>query len=141
MIRGYGRLKRQPRLLVAICAAAFLLIATASQASHLFSDTAGHTTVEQTVGDNNGTDDGYDTLATKVGQNRVVRDGASEGDTSFPNAQGGRDARRQSISYFAQLTDFQLADEESPGRVEFLDRSPAGAQCRMAAAGGTAARS
>ena len=81
MIGGYGRLKRQPRLLVAICAAAFLLIATAStQASHLFSDTAGHTTVEQTVGDDNGTNDGYDTLATKAGQNRVVRDGASEGD-------------------------------------------------------------
>src|ERR687896_831122 len=33
----------------------------------------------------------------------------------------GRDIRRVSLAYFGQLADFQLADEESPARVEFLD--------------------
>jgi hypothetical protein len=108
---------------VVLAALAFLLIAVASTpASHLFSDTAGHTTNEQIVADNNATNDGYDTLATKTpGFNYVVRDGASEANPSFPNAPAGRDTRRRSLSYFAQLTDFQLADEESPARVEFLD--------------------
>ena len=36
-------------------------------------------------------------------------------------AQSGRETRRTSLSYFGQLSDYQLADEESPGRVEFLD--------------------
>jgi hypothetical protein len=35
--------------------------------------------------------------------------------------QAGREARRTSIAYFGQLSDFQLADEESPARAEFLD--------------------
>ena len=33
----------------------------------------------------------------------------------------GRLARRRSLLYFAQLSDFQLADEESPARAEVLD--------------------
>ena len=41
-------------------------------------------------------------------------------------AEGGRGDRRRSLAYFAQLTDFQLADEESPARVEFLDSDPSG---------------
>ena len=36
-------------------------------------------------------------------------------------AKPGRELRRRSLAYFSQLTDFQLADEESPARVEFLD--------------------
>ena len=36
-------------------------------------------------------------------------------------AKGGRAARRTSLAYFGQLSDFQLADEESPARVEPLD--------------------
>jgi uncharacterized repeat protein (TIGR01451 family) len=52
----------------------------------------------------------------------IVRDGTSEGDSRFPTAQAGRDGRRRSLNYFAQLTDFQLADEESPARVEFADQ-------------------
>ncbi len=36
-------------------------------------------------------------------------------------AQAGRESRRASLTYFAQLSDFQLADEESPARVEFSD--------------------
>ena len=37
-------------------------------------------------------------------------------------AKPGRAQRRRSLAYFSQLTDFQLADEESPARVEFLDQ-------------------
>ena len=36
----------------------------------------------------------------------------------------GRAGRRRSLAYFGQITDFQLADEESPARVEFLDVDP-----------------
>src|SRR5947207_3314992 len=36
-------------------------------------------------------------------------------------AKPGREQRRRSLTYFAQLSDFQLADEESPARVEVLD--------------------
>ena len=36
-------------------------------------------------------------------------------------AQSGRSARRQSLVYFGHLSDFQLTDEESPTRVEFID--------------------
>jgi metallophosphoesterase (TIGR03767 family) len=38
--------------------------------------------------------------------------------------QDGRAARRRSLAYFGQITDFQLADEESPARVEFADVDP-----------------
>jgi hypothetical protein len=121
-VEGARRLMRAPFGAVIAALAVLLLGVGSAAATHLFSNTAGHTTEEQLVADDNGTNNGYDTLATKTpGQSRIVRDGASESDTSFPNAQSGRDTRRQSLSYFAQLTDFQLADEESPGRVEFLD--------------------
>jgi metallophosphoesterase (TIGR03767 family) len=57
----------------------------------------------------------YSTLRTGPGWKRVVRDdlGAAP--------QRGRSVRRRSLTYFAQLSDFQLADEESPARVETLD--------------------
>ena len=38
----------------------------------------------------------------------------------------GREAGRVSLAYFGQITDFQLADEESLARVEFLDPDPSG---------------
>src|SRR5436305_10744142 len=53
-------------------------------------------------------------LTTAPGWPRVVRQ-------ELTPAQAGRAARRGSLLYFAQLTDFQLADEESPARVEWLD--------------------
>ena len=37
------------------------------------------------------------------------------------SAKAGRAERRTSLAYFGQLSDFQLADEESPARVEFVD--------------------
>ncbi|HEU4702727.1 MAG TPA: hypothetical protein VFS37_09620, partial [Conexibacter sp.] len=42
-------------------------------------------------------------------------------------AQAGRETRRRSLTYFAQLSDFQLADEESPARVEAADSLAGGA--------------
>ena len=56
----------------------------------------------------------YSTLNAGPGWARVVRQDLAAGATA-------RSSRRQSLLYFAQLTDFQLADEESPSRVEFLD--------------------
>ena len=101
------------------------LVATA-QAGHLFSDVAGHTTLERTIG---GADpaDGYAALSSDPASGSyVVRDGAGEGDPAIPDAQPGRADRRRSLVYMGQLTDFQLADEESPTRVEFLDQEPTG---------------
>jgi hypothetical protein len=101
-------------LLVALALALPLAVVAASQASHLFSDTAGHTTTEQLVkgGD---PDLGYSNLQVQQpGESYMVRDPAGV-------AQAGRDGRRRSLAYMGQLTDFQLADEESPARVEFLD--------------------
>jgi metallophosphoesterase (TIGR03767 family) len=37
-------------------------------------------------------------------------------------AQAGRETRRRPLLFFAQMTDFQLVDEESPARVELVDR-------------------
>jgi metallophosphoesterase (TIGR03767 family) len=39
-------------------------------------------------------------------------------------AQGGRKKRRVSLIYLGQITDFQLADEESPAREERFDSDP-----------------
>ncbi|HUR86464.1 MAG TPA: hypothetical protein VMY78_14070 [Solirubrobacteraceae bacterium] len=57
----------------------------------------------------------YSRLKLLPGWKRVIREelGAS--------ARKGRQARRRSLLYFAQLSDFQLADEESPARAEALD--------------------
>jgi 3',5'-cyclic AMP phosphodiesterase CpdA len=77
------------------------------------SDTKRRTTVEQRVV---GAGTGFRTLALGPGEPYIVR---GEG-IGVPRP--GRDRRRRSLIYFGQLTDFQLADEESPSRVESLDR-------------------
>jgi metallophosphoesterase (TIGR03767 family) len=58
---------------------------------------------------------GFDQLAVGPGEGYTVRE------DGFGSAQPGRAARRVSLAYFGQLSDFQLADEESPARVEFAD--------------------
>jgi hypothetical protein len=67
---------------------------------------------------------GFDQLGTGAGEPYMVRE------DGFGTAQPGREGRRTSIAYFGQLSDFQLADEESPARVEFLD--PLGAPVEAA---------
>jgi uncharacterized repeat protein (TIGR01451 family) len=112
----------------AAAALAALLIGVATaEASHLFSDTAEHTTLAQIVTGNDPAQ-GYSKLRTQaVNGSHLVRDGAAEGSSAIPIAQPGRALRRRSLAYLAQLTDFQLADEESPARVEFLDHGPSSA--------------
>lgn len=67
---------------------------------------------------------GFDQLMTGPGEPYMVRE------AGFGAAQPGRESRRTSIAYFGQLSDFQLADEESPARVEFSD--PAGSPVEAA---------
>jgi metallophosphoesterase (TIGR03767 family) len=94
------------------CAAAFLALTPAALAA---SDTAGKTTVQQTIRGGTNTADGYETLGLGPGIPYVVRTQAGAG------AAASRAQRRRSLLYFGQMTDFQLADEESPSRVEFAD--------------------
>ena len=76
-------------------------------------DTSGKSTLEQTItGDDPA--GGFSYLRLGPGEPYVVR-------TELAAADPGRDARRSSLSYLGQVTDFQLADEESPARVEFAD--------------------
>ena len=62
----------------------------------------------------------FKTLTTGPGEDFIVRDGA-EGGTPLGTAGADRATKRTPLAYFGQLTDFQLTDEESPARVEFLD--------------------
>lgn len=84
---------------------------TASAASS--GDTEGLTTLDQTIvgGD---PAEGFQFLGLGPGEERVVR-------TDLAKPEAGREKRRRSLLYVAQTTDWQLADEESPARVEFLD--------------------
>ncbi len=72
----------------------------------------GTTTSYATIGGDPGAP--YSRLRLLPGWKRVVRD-----DLAAP--QKRRLFRRRSLLYFAQLSDFQLSDEESPARAEALD--------------------
>ena len=96
-------------------------------AGHLTNDTEGHTTVEQTLVPVEAPGGGFTNLKTGPGEPYIVRDGQREQNADIPNAQAGRAGRRRSLAYISQMTDFQLADEESPARVEFVDPGPASA--------------
>ncbi len=88
----------------------FLAMATAAAAA--VSDTEGQSTLEQRV------------VPTGAGSYRFLQLGAGEPYTvrqELANAAAGRDEKRTSLVYFGQLSDFQLADEESPARVEIID--------------------
>jgi metallophosphoesterase (TIGR03767 family) len=58
-------------------------------------------------------------LRTGPGEGHVVRQ-------ELAPAKSGRAGKRSSLAYFAQISDFQLADEESPARVEAIDDEPSG---------------
>jgi hypothetical protein len=117
------------RLLAVLAVLAVMLAAVAvSWATHLSTDVEGHTTVETTIcaKDPAGSSclpagardpSAYYKLTTGLGEPYQVR----ELNPGAPIADRGRAQRRTSLLYFSQLTDFQLADEESPARVEFLD--------------------
>src|SRR5690349_13912610 len=69
-------------------------------------DPLGQSTVQQRIVPDGGA--GFDQLGTGPGEPYTVRE------AGFGAAQAGRENRRVSIAYFGQLSDFQLADEESP---------------------------
>ena len=86
-------------------------------------DPAGKTTVKKRIVPDDSS--GFRFLKlVKQGERHVVRE---EG---VGKAKPGRKSRRESLTYFGQLSDFQLADEESPARVEFLDFGPFSAAWR-----------
>jgi metallophosphoesterase (TIGR03767 family) len=96
---------------------------TAANADFPDSDTLGATTLDQRILPN--ADAGFRELALGPGESTyTVRE---EG---VGTAQSGRETRRTSLVYFGQLSDFQLADEESPARVEFIDTGPFAAAWR-----------
>ena len=100
------------------------LIGAVSGASAQTPNTLGKTTVQQRiVATGSGA---FATLTLGPGEAYVVRQDLAAGDSR-------RAKRRRSLAYFGQLSDFQLADEESPGRVEFLD-PPNGTQFPFSAA-------
>ncbi len=78
----------------------------------------GKSTLEETI---TGGDpaEAFQLLSLGPGEPYVVR-----AELAAPKA--GRERRRLSLAYFGQLSDFQLADEESPVRVEFIDQDPSG---------------
>jgi hypothetical protein len=112
---------------VAAFLAMLLGVVGVAQATHALPDASEHTTVDQRVDDADATDDAYDQLGLGPGEDYTLRDGATDPDSGAPVAQSGRESRRQSLTYFSQMTDFQLADEESPARVELLDPGPSSA--------------
>jgi metallophosphoesterase (TIGR03767 family) len=85
-------------------------------------DPLGHSTTEQRIVPGGAA--GFDQLGTGPGEPYTVRE------AGFGAGQPGRENRRVSLAYFGQLSDFQLADEESPARVEFTD--PAGSPVEAA---------
>ncbi|HYP55395.1 MAG TPA: hypothetical protein VEQ41_03720 [Solirubrobacterales bacterium] len=97
---------------VAILAAAIAACVSASGAAAAVSDTEGLTTLQQRVVP--AAPGAYRFLQLGPGEPYVVRQ-------DLAAAGGGRAAARDSLVYFGQLSDFQLADEESPARVEVVD--------------------
>ena len=99
-------------------AATLVLVAGLATATGVsYAHELGHTTEDHTIQAGPPLFPGstFETLVEGPGAPRIVRGLAN----TSPLA--GRAGRRTSLSYFAQLTDFQLADEESPVRVEFAD--------------------
>ncbi|HEX8105171.1 MAG TPA: hypothetical protein VF533_21305 [Solirubrobacteraceae bacterium] len=97
-----------------LAAAAALTLAAAAAPAHA-TDTVGRTTAEQRIAGAQRAPGAFSFLRPAPGQGYAVRqDGVG-------TARDGREQRRRSLLYFAQLSDFQLADEESPARVEATD--------------------
>jgi metallophosphoesterase (TIGR03767 family) len=78
----------------------------------------GKSTLEETIAGGDRAE-GFQLLTPGPGEAYSVRD-------ELVAPKPGRERHRVSLAYFGQLSDFQLADEESPARVEFLDTDPSG---------------
>ncbi|HEY6551574.1 MAG TPA: hypothetical protein VIY71_10290, partial [Solirubrobacterales bacterium] len=87
-------------------------LAMAAAGSAAVSDTEGQTTLEQRV------------VPAAPGAYRFLQLGEGEPYTvreELATASPSRAETRTSLAYFGQLSDFQLADEESPARLEIID--------------------
>ncbi len=100
------------RIPVLLVAAAVAILAGAATALAAPSDTEGLTTAQQRLVP--GAAAPYRFLQLGEGEPYTVRE-------ELGAAGPGRDEDRASLVYFGQLSDFQLADEESPARVEVID--------------------
>jgi hypothetical protein len=105
-----------------IASVAALVVVLFASVAGAATDPLGLTTLEQRIVPDGAA--GFDQLGTGPGEGFAVRE------AGFGSARSGREGRRVELAYFGQLSDFQLADEESPGRVEFVD--PAGAPVEAA---------
>jgi hemolysin type calcium-binding protein len=97
------------KLALGVFAVAVIAVGVATAGASEFT---GASTLDVTLGGDASADFSY--LGTGPGEPYTVRS-----DLAAP--QPGRESRRTSLDYFGQLSDFQLADEESPARVEFFD--------------------
>ncbi|HEY5977729.1 MAG TPA: hypothetical protein VIT85_07710 [Solirubrobacterales bacterium] len=104
---------RRRSISIAVIAAAMLLASVHAGISAAATDPLGLTTVEQRIVPGGAA--GFDQLGVGPGEPYVVR---ADG---FGAAKADRAKERVSLAYFGQLSDFQLADEESPSRVEIID--------------------
>ncbi|MGH3343461.1 MAG: hypothetical protein ACRDPK_11395 [Carbonactinosporaceae bacterium] len=111
MERSRGMKALAPALALAVLAAVPLATAVpGSAAPGRVAAATSDTTVQHTIGD----PDRDNVLDRTPGEDHVVRE-------ELAPARPDRADRRTPLLYFGQLTDFQLADEESPARVEFVD--------------------
>jgi hypothetical protein len=93
-------------------AIAIALAVAAAPAAAAVSDTVGKTSLEQRLAPTSAT--AFDFLGIAPGEPYTVRQ-------DLGSAAANRAQTRTSLVYFGQLSDFQLADEESPARVEVVD--------------------
>jgi metallophosphoesterase (TIGR03767 family) len=103
------------RLAVATIAALTLALTALVAGRAGAHDTTGKSTVDQTIVPSGGT--GFNFLQLGPGEPYLLRE-------DLAAAKSGRVNRRVSLAYFGQITDFQLADEESPAREERFDSEP-----------------
>ena len=111
-----GSLARRRAFAAAVTALAAVFVIGGAEAQDVGSDTIGRSTLQQTITGDTRAPGAFSGLRAGVGEPHLVRSELAAAGTA-------REARRASLLYFAQLTDFQLSDEESPSRVEFLDSS------------------
>jgi 3',5'-cyclic AMP phosphodiesterase CpdA len=99
--------------LLTLVAAASIGVIASPPPSMGSSETEGRSTVRQRILADAGV---FKSLRLGPGERYAVRE------DGLGAARPGRSRRRRSLIYFGQLSDFQLVDEESPGRVEPADR-------------------
>lgn len=121
----WGALSRWPSWSASVVAVSAIAAASASAHSdghgvpakaRAAADATGASTVDQTIVGPHPSK-GFAFLDAGPGRPYVVREDLAQ-------AMPERERRRRSLVYLAQLSDFQISDEESPARVEFLDSDP-----------------